>query len=204
MRKILFGAVLTLAIVFGLRFCEHTKDEREQLEANTALIQKQLKNVGKLIVIEGNYAQVLTYEDSKKYYVDILTAKKKALVVVNATAVISYDLSQVVTEIDEDSKTLRITSIPAPELKINPNIEYYDVQQDYLNQFGAEDYNKIKKRVEASLKKKIQASELYTNAENRLISELSKIYILTNSLGWTLEYQNTIVAQPEDFQKLKL
>lgn len=204
MRKILFGAVLTLAIVFGLRFCEHTKDEREQLEANTALIQKQLKNVGKLIVIEGNYAQVLTYEDSKKYYVDILTAKKKALVVVNATAVISYDLSQVVTEIDEDSKTLRITSIPAPELKINPNIEYYDVQQDYLNQFEAEDYNKIKKRVEASLKKKIQASELYTNAENRLISELSKIYILTNSLGWTLEYQNTIVAQPEDFQKLKL
>ncbi|RMB62893.1 DUF4230 domain-containing protein [Dokdonia sinensis] len=204
MRKILFGAVLTLAIVFGLRYCEHNKDEREQLEANTALIQKQLKNVGKLIVTEGSYAQVLTYEDSKKYYVDVLTAKKKALVVVNATASISYDLSQVITEIDETTKTVRITSIPTPELKINPNIEYYDVQQDYLNQFEAQDYNKIKSRVETSLKKKIEASELYTNAENRLISELSKIYILTNSLGWTLEYQNTVVERPEDFETLKL
>lgn len=204
MRNILFGIVIALVIVFGLRYCENRKDNREVLEANTALIQKELKNVGKLIVTEGSYAQVFSYNDSKKFYFDVLSARKKALIVVNAKATIAYDLSKVKTEIDENNKTVRITNIPEPELSINPNIEYYDMQQDYLNQFAAADYNKIKSRIEKSLRKKIEASELRTNAENRLISELQKIYILTNSMGWTLEYNGNRIEEEKDLQKLKL
>ncbi|RFN59727.1 DUF4230 domain-containing protein [Marixanthomonas ophiurae] len=204
MRKILFGAVITLLIVFGLRYCEHNKDKKEQLEANTALIQKELKNVGKLIVTEGSYAQVFTYEDWKKFYLDVFSARKKALIVVNAKATIAYDLSKIKTEVNQETKTVTITYIPEPELNINPNIEYYDVKQDYLNQFKAEDYNKIKKQVEISLRKKIEASELITNAENRLISELQKIYILTSSMGWTLQYQNEPIEDEVDFEKIKL
>ena len=204
MRKMLFGAVITLLIVFGLRYCEHDKDEREQLEANTALIQKELKNVGKLIVTEGSYAQVFTYEDWKKFYLDVFSARKKALIVVNAKATIAYDLSKIKTEVNQETKTVTITHIPESELNINPNIEYYDVKQDYLNQFEAEDYNKIKKQVETSLRKKIEASELVTNAENRLISELQKIYILTSSMGWTLRYQGEPLESEADLKKIKL
>tara|TARA_R100000306_G_scaffold37422_1_gene37705 strand:- start:8419 stop:9024 length:606 start_codon:yes stop_codon:yes gene_type:complete len=200
----LLGAVIVLLIVFGLRYCEHNKDQKEQLEANTALIQKELKNVGKLIVTEGSYAQVFTYEDWKKFYLDVFSARKKALIVVNAKATIAYDLSKIKTEVNKETKTVTITYIPEPELNINPNIEYYDVQQDYLNQFEAEDYNKIKKKVETSLREKIEASELVTNAENRLISELQKIYILTNSMGWTLQYQNQPVESEADLERIKL
>ena len=204
MRKILFGAVLTLVIVFCVRYCEHNKDEREKIEENTALIQRQLKNVGKLIVTEGNYAQVFSYEDSKKFYFDVLSAKKRALVVVNAKASVSYDLSKVSTTVESDKKVVTITGIPKPELDINPNIEYYDVSQDYLNQFEASDYNTIKNRVETSLRKKILASELMSNAENRLISELQKIYILTSTMGWTLEYDGTKIESSEELQSIKL
>lgn len=204
MRKILLGAVIAVIIVFGLRYCEHNKDQKEQLEANTALIQKELKNVGKLIVTEGSYAQVFTYEDWKKFYLDVFSARKKALVVVNAKATIAYDLSKIKTEVNKETKTVTITHIPEPELNINPNIEYYDVKQDYLNQFKAEDYNKIKKQVESSLRKKIEASELVTNAENRLISELQKIYILTSSMGWTLQYQSEPIEDEADLEKIKL
>lgn len=204
MRNIFLGIIIAFVIVFGLRYCENRKDNREILEANTALIQKELKNVGKLIVTEGSYAQVFSYNDSKKFYFDVLSARKKALIVVNAKASIAYDLSKVQTEIDETTKTLRITNIPEPELSIHPNIEYYDMQQDYLNQFSAADHNKIKKRIEKSLRKKIEASELRTNAENRLISELQKIYILTNSMGWTLEYNGNPIEEEKDLQKLKL
>ena len=204
MRNIFLGIIIAFVIVFGLRYCENRKDNREVLEANTALITKELKNVGKLIVTEGSYAQVFSYNDSKKFYFDVLSARKKALIVVNAKATIAYDLSKVQTEIDESTKTVRIKSIPEPELSINPNIEYYDMQQDYLNQFSAADHNKIKKRIENSLRKKIEASELRTNAENRLISELQKIYILTNSMGWTLEYDGSPIQEEQDLQKLKL
>ncbi len=191
MRKILFGSVLTLLIVFSLRYCEHKKDQREKLTVNSAMIEKQLKNVSKLVVTEGNFAQIYTYEDLKTLYFDWLTAEKKAIVVVNAEASIAYDLSKIETRIDEESKTVTIVNIPEPELTINPNIEYYDLQQNYLNQFEAEDYNKIKSQVEDSLRKKIEKSALVTNAQNRLISELQKIYVLTSSLGWTLRYRET-------------
>lgn len=204
MRNILLGIVIAFVIVFGLRYCENKKDNREILEANTALIQKELKNVGKLIVTEGSYAQVFTYNDSKDLMYGLFDARKKALIVVNAKATIAYDLSEVKTDIEETTKTVTITNIPEPELSINPNIQYYDVTQDYLNQFTASDYNKIKSRVEKSLKKKIEASELRTNAENRLISELQKIYILTNSMGWTLKYNSTVVENEAELQKLKL
>ena len=160
--------------------------------------------MGKLIVTEGSYAQVFTYNDSKDLMYGLFDARKKALIVVNAKATIAYDLSEVKTDIDETTKTVTITNIPEPELSINPNIQYYDVTQDYLNQFTASDYNKIKSRVEKSLKKKIEASELRTNAENRLISELQKIYILTNSMGWTLKYNSTVVENEAELQKLKL
>jgi len=203
MRKILLGAVIALAIVFGLRYCEHKKDERQQLTESSLLIQKQLKNVGKLVVTEGSYAQVFTYNDTEKL-LGFLDAKKKALVVVNAEATISYDLSQIETEVDQVTKTVTITKIPEPELKINPNIEYYDVKQDYLNKFEAKDYNIIKKKVENLLRKKIEASELRTNAQNRLISELQKIYILTNSMGWTLQYNNSAIESEQELESIKL
>jgi len=195
MRNILLGAVVTLLIVIGLRYFEYTKDKREQLTSNTALIEKEIKNVGKLIVTEGSFAEVFTYEDSKEFYVDIFSASKKALVVVNAKASISYDLSKISTQIDNTTKTVYITNIPEPELTINPDIEYYDVQQDYFNPFEAKDYNLIKTKIETKLQGKIKASDLYTNAQNRLISELTNIYVLTNTLGWTLHYDGNIISE---------
>jgi len=203
MRKILLGAVIALAIVFGLRYCEHKKDERQQLTESSLLIQKQLKNVGKLVVTEGSYAQVFTYNDTEKL-LGFLDAKKRALVIVNAEATISYDLSQIETQVDQVTKTVTLTKIPEPELKINPNIEYYDVKQDYLNKFEAKDYNIIKKKVENLLRKKIEASELRTNAQNRLISELQKIYILTNSMGWTLQYNDSTIESEQELESIKL
>ncbi|MDN3724420.1 DUF4230 domain-containing protein [Aequorivita sp. SDUM287046] len=204
MRNIFLGIVIAFVIVFSLRYCENKKENREILEANTALIQKELKNVGKLIVTEGSYAQVFSYSDSKNLMYGLFDARKRALVVVNAKATIAYDLSKVEKIVDENTRTVTLTKIPEPELSINPNIQYYDVTQDYLNQFTASDYNKIKSRIEKSLRKKIEASELRTNAENRLISELQKIYILTNSMGWKLQYNSKIIEDETDLQKLKL
>lgn len=203
MRNIFFGIVIALLIIIGFRYCEHTKDERETLDANTALIEKEIKNVGKLIVTEGSYAQVFTYDDLTKRF-GFLDARKKALVVVNANATVAYDLSLVETKVDPETRTVSITGIPEPELSINPNIEYYDVQQNYLNQFEASEYNKIKNRVETELREKIEDSPLMTNANNRLISELQKIYILTNSMGWTLRYMGNPVNGEEKLQSIKL
>ena len=82
--------------------------------------------------------------------------------------------------------------------------EYYDITQDYLNKFDAADHDKIKKRVKADLKKKVANSTLLSNAQNRLISELQKLYILTSTMGWTLQYNNEKFTSEAELEELKL
>ena len=204
MRKILFGVIITLVVLFTFKYCGDRKEDKIILQENTALIQEQIKNVGKLVVTEGHFSEVFSYKNSKALFGNFIEAEKKALVVVNADVTIAYDLSRIEYQIDEATKTLRILSIPKEEIKISPDFEYYDIQADFLNQFEAKDYNEIKETVNISLTKKIEASDLKSNAKNRLISELAKFYILTNSLGWTLEYNENPIRSPETFQDIKL
>lgn len=168
------------------------------------LIQQQIQNVSKLIVTEGHFAEVYNYRDSQLVFGNLFTASKKALVVVNADVNVVYDLEKIGFEVDEEHKILHILSIPEPEIQMHPDFEYYDVTSDYFSEFGAEDYNKIKKNVTASLQKKIEASSLKKNAKNRLLSELSKFYILTNSLGWSLQYEDKPIKNLGDFNDIKI
>jgi hypothetical protein len=195
MKRILIGIVIAMAMILIYQSWNKGKVEKSILKENSMLIRQQLENVAKLIVTEGHFSEVYSYKDSQQLFGPYFTADKKALVVVNAEVTVAYDLNEINFEIDEATRTLRILHIPEPEIKISPDFEYYDVSADYFNPFSAEDYNKIKENVQASLLKKVKGSSLLKNAENRLISELSKFYILTNSLGWTLEYNNEIIKE---------
>lgn len=203
MRKILFGVIITLVVLFTFKYCDEKKEDKIVLQESSALIQKQIKNVGKLIVTEGHFSEVFNYKNSKEIFGEYFTSDKKALVVVNTEVTIAYDLSKIEFKIDEAKKTLQIISIPKEEIKINPDLEYYDMQADFFNPFEAKDYNDIKNIVKASLAKKLETSDLKTNTKNRLISELSKFYILTNSLGWTLTYNETPLSSFENLQDIK-
>jgi hypothetical protein len=177
-------------IMLAFHYCEFKKKDTSEIE-ETALIQEQIRNVGKLVVTEGHYSEVLTFKDQQKYF--LIPFEKKALVIVNADVTVSYDLSKIEYDIDEANKTITIKNIPKEEIKISPDLKFYDVQQSTFNEFSSEDYNKINKQVKESLRKKIEKSTLKSNAQNRLISELSKILILTNTMGWTLRYNGETV-----------
>ena len=84
MRKILFGVIITLIILFTFKYCNTKKEDRIVLEQNSSLIQEQINNVGKLIVTEGHFSEVFNYKNSKDVLGAYFTSEKKALVVVNA------------------------------------------------------------------------------------------------------------------------
>ena len=190
----------TLAVLLLLRFCERNRAEKAELEESSQLIQQQISHVAKLVVTEGQFAEVFNYKDSRQLFGPLVSAEKKALVVVNAEVTVAYDLRKIDYDIDRDGRTLRIRSLPDPEISINPDFEYYDVQADYLNPFDADDYNTIKDRVNASLMKKIRNSPIMDNAENRLLSELSGLLLLTNTLEWTLIYEDRPVEGIREFR----
>ncbi|MDF0709126.1 DUF4230 domain-containing protein [Flagellimonas okinawensis] len=200
MKKVLVGAVIALASVLVYKSCSDDHEQKSILEENSMLIQQELRNVSKLVVTEGHFAEVYNYKDSKELFGPLVTAHKKALVVVNADVSIAYDMSKIDYKVDEEQKVLTIAQIPEPEIKISPDFEYYDVTADYLNPFNAGDYNAIKRNVNASLMKKVEQSALRSNAENRLVSELSRILVLTNTMGWTLVFENAPVENSEQLK----
>ncbi|WP_339924972.1 DUF4230 domain-containing protein [uncultured Cyclobacterium sp.] len=203
MFRFLAGIITAIAVIWSIQYFMGKSDQKEEIQLNSALLEQQIKQVGKLIVTEGQFSQVLSYKNTKKNYFDIFSANKKALVIVNAKVTIAYDLRQIKTEIDQEAKQVRILFLPEPEISIYPDLQYYDVSQDYFNKFDAADYNKIKGSVDKLIQTKIDQSDLKGDAKERLINELSKIYILTNTLGWSLQYQETTIASPTDLNNLK-
>ena len=190
MKRILAGFAICLALVLIYRSWEWTGKGEARVQSESALIASQIEQVSKLVVTEGHFAEVFSYADSRELFGPFFTADKRALVVVNARATVSYDLSALTYRLDSVTRTLYIEEIPEPEIRIDPDIEYYDVSADYFNPFEAEDYNRVKSKVIASIEKKIENSTLKSNARNRLLSELAEFYVLTRSLGWTLVYKN--------------
>lgn len=198
--KIVSGIGIIIAIVILFKFCTFKKDDNSSLENSTALIQQQIVNVGKLVVTEGHFAEVLTYKDQDTYFGGMVSFDKKALIVVNADVTVAYDLHQMKYDIDEKNKIITILNIPKEEIKISPDIQFYDVDQSKLNPFTGDDYNKINKQAKASLAKKIEKSSLKSNAKNRLVSELSKILLVTHSVGWKVEYKGQEIKSEKEFK----
>jgi len=198
-RKWITIALISLFLLFGYKYFITSKSN-SSIEYDTQLIQQQIKNVGKLIVTEGHFAEVMTYKDKRETYFPGLSFKKKAIIVINADVTIGFDLSKITYDIDEKNKIVTILSIPKEEIKISPDIKYYDIESSSFNEFNAADYNKISKIAKANLEKKLNASSLKNNAKNRLLTELTKMLIVTNSLGWSLNYNGEKIANESDLK----
>lgn len=198
-KKLFYALLIAVLAFFTVKYFISDEDD-STTEYNSNLIQEQIKSVGKLVVTEGHYSQVLTFRDQDKYFGGFLSFDKKALVVVNSDVTVAYDLRQMQYKIDEKDKTIVILSIPKEEVKISPNIQYYNIEQSKFNEFTSEDFNNITKKVKFDLAKKLEKSTLKTNAQNRLISELSKILLVTHSVGWKVEYKGEEVTSEKQFK----
>lgn len=191
---ILIGSLLTFFIMRKV-------DKRNEVLPDTELIQQQMKNVSKLVVNEAKISQIYNYKDQKSF-MNLLSFDKKALVVVNADVQIMYDLSKLEYVVDEANKTVRITNIPKEEIKISPDIKIYDVEESRFNAFKGTDYNAIQESVKKQFQEKILKSNIQANAKSRLISELGKFLVVTQSLGWTLQYQENTIGNLTDFEQI--
>ncbi|MBQ0116386.1 MAG: DUF4230 domain-containing protein [Flavobacterium sp.] len=179
----------------------YVKSSDPAFQDESQIIQEQLKNVSKLVVNEAKLSKIFTYKDQQSYMMNLISFDKKAMVVVDADVLIMYDLSKLTYEIDEKNKIVKITHIPEEEIKVTPHIKIYDVEQSTFNTFKGADYNKITEKVTREFNEKIKHSNLTKNAKNRLVSELAKFLVVTQSLGWTLEYGAVQINNQETLEQ---
>ena len=158
---------------------------------NHEIIEKAIKNVSKLVVIEGHFSEIFTYNDTKELIGSWLTADKKAITIINAEVKISFNLSQIKYNLDVNSNVLNVTYIPKAEYTIVPDIRYYDMQSDYLNPFSPEDLNRLNEKAINQIKAQIIANQYEGKARDRLIIELSQLLFTTTKRNWTVSLGGT-------------
>lgn len=200
-RKWLVVMLVAILLLLVYKFLSKTDTSATTVEYDTALIQQQIKNVGKLVVTEGHFSEVMTYKDQKKYLGDWLSFEKKAIVVINAEVTVGFDLSQVRFEVDSIHKILKIKNLPKEEIKISPDYKYYNIDESTFNEFEGKDYNKINKIARANLAKKINSSSLKTDAKKRLKEELYKLYSFVEILKWKVEIEGVLVDHKEQMNQ---
>jgi len=102
---------------------------------------------------------------------------------VKGKASVSYDLTQMEYQVDEATKTITLVNMPAPQISIEPEIKYYDLQESSFNSFDKDDYNKLNGRAIAKLKEKVNKSDLKKMARNELETTLNDLQIVGKELG---------------------
>ena len=185
MKKILlFIIIFILGFLFAVMYYNKSeqKNEKEQIQ----VMLHEIKNVSKLVVAETNVSEIYNYESADKYLFETLSFDKKVIVLVNAKVQVSYDLSKMKIDLDSINKKIILKQIPKAEVFVAPDLKYYDFQQSTFNSFTKEELNKINQRSIDKIKETIQISELKNQAKKELITELKKIYNLTNILKWEL------------------
>lgn len=176
------------------------KKPKSSQKEDIQIISNEVKKLSKLVVSEGSFAEVYSFSDSKKYFYDVLSFNKKAIVSINAKVEIGYDLSKLDIQIDSINKQIIINKLPKEEITISPDIRYFDLQESQFNNFSSDELNQLNQKSIEKIKETIAMTNLKANAKNRFFEEISKIYQLSKIYGWKV-VDNT---QEKIIQKIKL
>lgn len=162
----------------------YQKEVKTYKSEELQVVVNSIKNMRKLIVSKGTFFEVYNYSDSKKYFYEYLSFDKKAIITVNATVEVGYNLEELEIEIDSLQKKIFIHKIPKEEFTIFPNVKYFDLQQSSFNSFSKEELNEINEKSIQKIKETIEITTLKKKAKARLIEELSEIYQLSRIYNW--------------------
>ncbi len=184
MRLLKYIAVFLLGFLIA-KFWYEKKEEKHQQE-EIKVVLHGIQNLSKLVVSEGNFSEMYSFSDTKKYFYDYLSFEKKVMLSVNANVEVGYDLSKLEIQIDSIGKQIIINKIPKEEIVISPDIKYFDLQQSQFNTFSKSELNKLNTKAIEKVKSTITVSRLQKEAKTRLFEELSKIYKLSKIYNWSI------------------
>ncbi|GGG41923.1 hypothetical protein GCM10011414_09320 [Croceivirga lutea] len=183
------GLILGAILMYWLYSFFNVKKKRELVEHQSTVILDKIKSVCKLVSVEGDFAEIYKYENSKEGFLNILSSKKKALVVINAKAQVGYDLKKLNIEADTNTKRVILKSFPEPEvLSIEPELQFYDIKNGLFNSFSPDDLTQLNLRAKEHIQEKIPESGLLDSAKKEALQAVLLIEKIVETIGWKLDY----------------
>jgi len=174
----------------------------QRIERQSVILIEKIKSVCKLISVEGDFAEIYHYEDTKNHFLNLIASKKKAILLINAKAHVGYDLSQIKMEANNNTKEIVLTHFPEPKvLTVETTIKYYDKKEGLFNKFDAADLTDLNEEAKTFIDEKIPESGLLNTASKEALDTILMIEQLLETSGWKLNYTQLVLPN-SDTKKL--
>ena len=125
------GLVLSIYYLFSKKSFFKSKSKEQSV-----ILLEKIRNVSKLITVEGNLNEVMHFQDEKNSLLNMVSSTKKAIVMANAKVFIGFDMKKMQFEANSDKRQIKVTSFPEPEvLGMVTHMDFYDIKNGLFNQF---------------------------------------------------------------------
>jgi len=186
------GAIVTYWVMRYVKL-QKTKD---QTQAQSTILMKKIRKVWKLITVEGEFAEIYHYENTKERFMSMVSSKKKAVLLINAKAYVGFDLSRIKMEAITEKKTIKLTDFPDPEvLSLETDLRYYDKKEGLFNKFDSSDLTEVNTKAKDHVLKKIPESGLLDTARSEALEAVLLVQNIVETIGWSLDYQDLLLAK---------
>ncbi len=186
---VFLGLILGIILMYWLYSLFRKKKAKELTEQQSIILLDKIKKVCKLIAVEGDFAEIYTYENTKERFLSLVSSKKKALIVIRAKVHIGYDLKLVQVHANTDKKQVILSGFPQPEiLSVEPDLEFYDIKNGLFNSFSPDDLTTVNQEAKKHIREKVPASGLIETAQREALEAILLAQSLVETIGWTLDY----------------
>jgi len=186
------GAIITYWI---LRYIKIQK-KRDITNAQSVILMEKMRKVWKLITVEGEFAEIYHYENTKERFLSMVSSKKRAILLINAKAHVGFDLSKIKMEANNEKKTIKLTEFPKPKvLSLETDLKYYDKKDGLFNKFDSSDLTEVNTKAKEHVMSKIPESGLLDTAKSEALEAVLLIQNIVETIGWSLDYQDLLLSK---------
>lgn len=189
---LLLGAIVTYWVMRYIK----VQNRKDLTNAQSAILMEKIRKVWKLISVEGEFAEIYHYENTKERFMSMVSSKKKAILLINAKAYVGFDLSRIRMEAITEKKVIRLTDFPDPEiLSLETDLKYYDKKDGLFNKFDSTDLTELNSQAKEFVLQKIPESGLFDTARGEALEAVLLIQNIVETIGWTMDYQDLLLAK---------
>lgn len=186
---LIFGSTFgAFAMYFGYNYFIKNR-KKETIEKQSLVLLDKIKTVCKLVVVEGEFAEIYHHKNDKDYLFGLFSSSKKALLIVNAKVLIGFDLKKILLQADTTNKKIILKEFPKPEvISFENNYKFYDIDNGMFNKFKTEEISQLNEDAKQFILEKIPDSSLMQTAQKEALQSIQIMESIVSTIGWKLDY----------------
>jgi hypothetical protein len=189
---LLLGVISTYWVLNYIKI----QKRKDMTNSQSVIIMEKIRKVWKLITVEGEFAEIYHYENTKERFMSMVSSKKRAILLINAKAHVGYDLSKIKMEAINAKKVIRLTEFPEPQvLSLETDLKYYDKKEGLFNKFDSTDLTEVNTKAKEYVLMKIPESGLFDTAKSEALEAVLLIQNIVETIGWTLDYEDLLLTK---------